>query len=87
MSREVICADCGRSFQEDGRWVGGSYWCPSCRPKHQKAISKANEESYQQFRRIHHNNCPDEADRKAREVAAEVEKERAKKGRHYRNSR
>ena len=84
MSREVVCSDCGRSFQEDGRWIGGSYWCERCRPKHQKVISQANEEAYSQYMRIHRNNCPDEADRKARALAAKVERERARKGRYYR---
>jgi len=78
MSQELICSDCGKVFRGTT-----DFWCSSCWPKHAKAISSANEEAYQQYERIHRNNCPDEADRKARLFAAGVARERARKGRHY----
>lgn len=77
MSR-VRCRKCGSSFDADRLMYCGEDFCLDCREGPQDDVVAARNEAYNTYVSDGHNS--DEADRRARDFAREVERERAKRG-------
>ncbi|MBW3013296.1 hypothetical protein KY325_01790 [Candidatus Woesearchaeota archaeon] len=77
----VRCKECGCSFAEDPRFVGGSLWCESCRSKHSDKLTEARRLASKEFGTLYEKGSV-QAEEEASKLIDRIERNRGGETKH-----